>query len=90
MIRVDGSRHVTMRKRRFVKPMEPLLRNAMRSEPARRRTTQRPQIRQELPKENPPSRPPVQTEHVDEVPHEERDGEPDVCFQEVREARRKG
>jgi hypothetical protein len=73
MIRVDGSRRITMRNRRFVRPMEPLLRNATRSEPARRRTTQRPQIRQELPKENPPSRPSVRTEHVDEVPHEERE-----------------
>ena len=31
MIRVDGSRRVTMRNRRFVRPMEPLLRNDTRS-----------------------------------------------------------
>jgi hypothetical protein len=85
MIRVDGSRRVTMRNRKFVRPMEPMLRNATRSEPARRRTAQSPQIRQELPKENPSSRPPVLTEHVDEVTHEERGGEPDVRFEEVRD-----
>ena len=85
MIRVDGSRRVTMRNRKFVRLMEPMLRNATRSEPARRRTAQRPQIRQELPKENPPSRPPVQTEQVDEHPPEERGGEPDVRIEEVRD-----
>jgi hypothetical protein len=74
MIRVDGSRRVTMRNRKFVRPMEPMLRNSTKSEPARRRTTQRPPIRQELPKENPPCRPPVQTEHVDEAPTEEHGG----------------
>ena len=38
MIRVNGSRRVTMRNRRFVRPMEPMLRNDTRPEPARRRT----------------------------------------------------
>jgi hypothetical protein len=85
MIMVDESRRVTMRKRKFVRPTEPTLRNATRSEPGRRRTAQRPPIRQELQKKNPPSRPPVQTEHVDEAPTEEHGGEPDVRFEEVRE-----
>jgi hypothetical protein len=73
-----------MRNRKFVRPMEPMLRNAARSEPARRRRAiQSPQTTDELLKETPSSRPAVQTKHVDEVHHEERDGEPDVCFKEV-------
>jgi hypothetical protein len=78
MIRVDGSRRVTMRNRRFVRPMEPMLRNSRRPEPARRRTALPPPIRQELQRKNPPSRPPVQVEHVDEAPAEVRGGVPDV------------
>jgi hypothetical protein len=79
IFRLDGSRRVTMRNRRFVHPMEPMLRSTRRSEPARRRTTQQPQIRHELLKEDPSISPPVQTVHVGEVPHEERGGEPDVA-----------
>jgi hypothetical protein len=55
MIKVDRSRRVTMRNRRFVRPMEPMLRNNTRPEPARRRPTQQPPIRQELPRRIPPS-----------------------------------
>jgi hypothetical protein len=69
-----------MRNRKFV------LRNATRSEPVRwRKTIQSPQTIHQLPKEIPSSRPTVQTEHVDEVHHEERGGEPNVRFEEVRD-----
>jgi hypothetical protein len=60
MIKVDGSRRVTMRNRRFVRPMEPRLKNDTRPLPARRRPAQQPPIRQELPRDNPPSRSPIQ------------------------------
>jgi hypothetical protein len=85
MIRVDGSRRVTMRNRRFVRPMEPMLRNYMRPVPARRRTAQQPPIRQELPRKSLPSRSPFQVEHVDEAPADTRGGEPDIRFEEVQD-----
>jgi hypothetical protein len=57
MIKVDRSSRVAMRNRRFVRPMEPMLRNDTRPVlPARRRTAQQPPTRQELPRKNPPSR----------------------------------
>jgi hypothetical protein len=55
MIRVDGSRRVTMRNRRFVIPMVPMLRNDTQPEHAKRRTAQQPPIRQELQMKNLPS-----------------------------------
>jgi hypothetical protein len=73
MIKVDESRRVTMRNRRFVRPMEPMLRTVTRPEPARRRTAQQPPIRQELPRKIPPIRSPVQVEHVDEAHAEVRE-----------------
>jgi hypothetical protein len=38
MIKVDGSRHVTMRNRRHVRPMEPSLRTPTNPAPARKKT----------------------------------------------------
>jgi hypothetical protein len=83
MIKVDVSRRVTMRNRRFVRPMEPTLRNDSRPIPARRRTAQQPPIRLELPMKTPTSSSPAQAEHVDEAPADVRGGEPDVRFEEV-------
>jgi hypothetical protein len=42
MIKVDRSRHVTMRNRRFVRPMETTLRTTTRPAPARRRPATQP------------------------------------------------
>jgi hypothetical protein len=85
MIKVDGSRRVTMRNRRFVRPMEPTLRNNTRPEPARRRPAPQPTIRQELPRKTPPSSSPVQADHVDETPAVLPEGGRDVCFEEVHD-----
>jgi hypothetical protein len=85
MIRVDRSRCVTIRNRRFVRPMEPMLKNDTRPEPVRRRTAQQPPIRQELPRKNLPSRSLVQVEHVDKAPADVRGGEPDVRFKKVQD-----
>jgi hypothetical protein len=83
MIKIDGSRRVTMRNRRFVRPMEPTLRNKTRPEPARRRQATQPTVRQELPRRTPPCSPPVQGDHVDETPAVVREGGLDVRFEEV-------
>jgi hypothetical protein len=42
MIKVDGSRRVTMRNWRFMRPMEPTLRTTTRPAPARRRPATQP------------------------------------------------
>jgi hypothetical protein len=83
--KVDGSRRVIMRNMRFVRPMEPMLRNNTRPEPARRRSDRQQPIRQELPEKDPPSRSLVQVEHVDEAPADVHGGEPDVHFEEVQD-----
>jgi hypothetical protein len=85
MIKVEGSRRVTIRNRRFVRPMEPMVRNNTRPEPARRRPATQPTIRQELPRKTPPSISPVQADHVDETPAEVCEGGHDVRFKEVHE-----
>jgi hypothetical protein len=85
MIKVDGSRRVTMRNRKFVRPMEPPLRTTTRPAPARRRPTTQPTTRQELPRRTPLSSPPVQGDHVDENPAEVREGGRDERFEEVHD-----
>jgi hypothetical protein len=50
MIRVDGSRRVTLRNRRFVRPMETTLRTTTRQARARRKPTTPPTTRQEQPR----------------------------------------
>jgi hypothetical protein len=79
-IRVDGSRHVTMRNRMFVRQLEPMLRNDTRPEPVRRRAVQQPPVRPELAEKNLPSQPPVQEDHA-----AVRGGVPDVRFEEVQD-----
>jgi hypothetical protein len=78
MIKVDGSRRVTMRNRRFVRPME----TALRPAPARRRSATPPTTRQELPRKTQLSSPPVDG-NVDETPAEEHAGDLDVRFEVV-------
>ena len=74
-----------MRNRRFVRPMEPMLRNDTRPIPARKRTAQQLPIRLELPRKTPLISSPAQAEHVEEAPDDVHGGEPDVRFEEVRE-----
>jgi hypothetical protein len=68
MIKVDGSRCVTLRNRRFVRPMETTLRTTTRQAPARRKPATPPTTRQEQPREPLPSCPRVDVERVDNVP----------------------
>jgi hypothetical protein len=58
MNRVDGIRRVTMRNRRFVRQLEPVLRNNTRPEPVRRRAVRQPPVRPEFAGKNLPGRPP--------------------------------
>jgi hypothetical protein len=74
-----------MRKRRFVRPMEPTLRTTTRPAPARRTPTTQPTTRQELPRRTPLSIPPVQGNHVVEIPIEVCEGGRDERFEEVHD-----
>jgi hypothetical protein len=85
MIKVDGSRRVTMRNRRFVRPMEPTLRITTRPAPARRRPATQPTTRQGLQRRTPLSSPPLQEDNVDETPAEVREGGCKVRFEEVHD-----
>jgi hypothetical protein len=84
MIKVDISRRVTMTNRRFVRPMETALRTTTRPAPARRRPATPPTTRQELPRKTQLSSQLVD-DNVDETPAEEREGYPDVRFEEVHD-----
>ena len=85
MIKVDGSRRVTLRNRRFVRPMETTLRTTTRQAPARRRPATPPTTRQEQPREPLPSCPRVDVERVDKVPAEIGEEVRDVRFEEVHD-----
>jgi hypothetical protein len=85
MIKVDGSRRVTVRNRRFVRPMETTLRTTTRPAPARRRPSTRPTTRRELLRRTPQSSPPVDVDNIDETPAEVREGGRDVRFEEVHD-----
>jgi hypothetical protein len=85
MIKVDGSRRVTLRNRRFVRPMETSLRTTTRQAPTRRRPATPPTTRQEQPRGTLPSCPRVDVDRVDEVPVEIREEVCDVRFEEVHD-----
>jgi hypothetical protein len=85
MIRVNGSRLVTLRNRRFVRPMETTLRTTTRQAPARRKMTTPPTIRQEQTREPLPSCPRVDVEKVAKVPAEVREEIRDDRFEEVHD-----
>ena len=85
MIKVDGSRRITMRNRRFVRLMETTLRTTTRPAPVRRKPATQPTTRQELPRRTPLSSPPDDADNVDETPAEVREGDRDVRFEEVHD-----
>ena len=85
MIRVDGSRRVTLKNRRFVRPMETSLRTPTNQAPARRKPTTPPTTRQEQPREPLPSCPRVDVEKVAKVPAEVREEVSDDRFEEVHD-----
>jgi hypothetical protein len=85
VMQVDGSRRVTMRNRRFVRPMEPSLRLTTRPETARRRPAAQPTTRQGLPRSTQLNSPPVQEDNVDETPAEVHEGGSDERFEEVHD-----
>ena len=85
MLKVNGSRRVTMRNRRFVRSMETTLRTTTRPAPARRRPATPPTTRQELPRGSLPSCPRVDVDNVDEVPAEVCEGVCDDRFEEVHD-----
>jgi hypothetical protein len=62
--------------------MKTALRTTTRPAPARRRPATPPTTRQELPRRTQLSSPPVD-DNVDETPAEEREGDPNVRFEEV-------
>ena len=83
MIKVNRSRRITMRNRRFVRPMETTLRTTTRPAPVRREQATQPTTRQELPRRTPLSSPPVDADNVDETLAEVCEGDRDVPFEEV-------
>jgi hypothetical protein len=85
MIRVDGSRRVTMRNRKFVRQLEPMLRNDTRPEPVRRRPVKQQPVQPKLTGKNLPSLLPAQDDHADEGPAVVHGGVPDVRFEEVQD-----
>jgi hypothetical protein len=83
MIKVDGSRRVTLRNRRFVRLIETTLRTTTRQAPARRKPATPPTTRQEQPREPLPICPRIDAERVAKVPAEIREEVHDDRFEEV-------
>jgi hypothetical protein len=87
MIKVDGSRRVTMRNRRFVRPMEASLRTPTNPAPARKKPMTPPTPRREQPKEPLPSCPRIEVEKVAKAPLEVREEVNDDRFEEVHDTK---
>ena len=85
MIRVDGSRRVTLRNRRFVRPMETNLRKTPDQTPARKKPPTPTPTRQEQPRETLPSCPRIDVENVTKAPAEVRREHNDDRFEEVHD-----
>ena len=84
MIRVDGSRRVTLRNRRFVRPLKTGLKTTSHQAPARRKPLP-PTTRQDQPKETLPSSPRIEVEKEAEVPAEVDEEIIDDQFEEVHD-----
>ena len=84
MVRVDGSRRVTLRNRRFVRPLKTGLKTTSHQAPARRKPLP-PTTRQDQPKETLPSSPRIVVEKEAEVPAEVDEEIIDDQFEEVHD-----